>query len=494
MDIDTNNLYIFMPSSLSGDLWHVAAALILSSRYAKDDKFPFNIVVAMACTKYTPNPDLETILAKMKVDADAAQAELDAKVKPDKDTAKLLNAKISNYRKFAGSVDFQKAEKKFGSVSFNYFRNLGLETLLIEADLGSQLPSIGSLEKAIRSMPDRFFDHVYQDQKNFKYSFEDMLKQPQGKFGYKDAPIVKTDRVLPLMTATTIAINFLCHQKGNVDPERYNWLSRRMCAANVDAIEATVEKAANEKYQQLSQLVEKTLTMKTPKGEVYTRAILENYRVNRTNYQTNSNPKLSEFFKQLADAGKMAVIKIPAVNDLAWLAKLKAEEGALVFDLYGLGEGVPYPGLEARAQARFWAKVAADPRIAGIFGGRSGSIDVAGFSGMNAFFWDEPWIEWCAGLLGDTQLGINNKLNRSDAKQQIPQCLRSLQLLAIMGVGLPTDREQLDGGKLGVWQAVRKEQIEQWFSTLEVGKRFLDLGHSIYPRLPGFDVWRVVSF
>ena len=462
---ETKNLYLLLPAATSGDLWHVAAAQILSSRYAKDDGFNFNIVVAMVCSKNGHG-----------VQGSQKQVE--------------------------DQENFQKLERKVGSNSFNYFRNIGLPRLLIEVEVAQ--PSKTNLERTISGLSNKFLDDTYHAQRDLRWSFEDMLNKEEllGKFPsqHKVDETSEPSRILKLMTATTIAMNFLCHQNGSkVDGSRYTYLRQRMCTANINSTEKDVEAEANERYEKLKAVVKQLLEEKVNGQPKYKQVVLENYRTNRTNYQTDSNPTLSNFFREFAEKLQMAVIQIPAVHNTNRLVQLTDP----VFDFYGIKDGKAYPGVEARAQCRFWAKVAEDREIAGIFGGRTGSIDVSGFNGMNVFFWDEPWIEWSASSLDLTnakELGPNNKSGRSTAAKQVPQCLRSLQLLPIMAVGCPTNIRTVKGSDGApdrtFWDKIQEEQLKEWFSRLgkDPKDRNFELEKAIYPKLPEVKTWRLVSF
>ena len=67
-----------------------------------------------------------------------------------------------------------------------------------------------------------------------------------------------------------------------------------------------------------------------------------------------------------------------------------------LFDKIKLGKKWVYPGLDPLVTAGFWAAVGRRADIFGLFGGRSGSMDVASFMGVSVFWWDAPWLEVAA--------------------------------------------------------------------------------------------------
>ena len=106
------NLYIVFPGSVTGDLWHVAAAQILSSLYPVAG-FPYQLVALIAIT------------------------ELDDNKKSNKDE------------------EARNSEWKNAEVVFNYLRSISLDCLLVKC-LGS--PGKTNLETNIATQDPGLFD------------------------------------------------------------------------------------------------------------------------------------------------------------------------------------------------------------------------------------------------------------------------------------------------------------------------------------------------
>ena len=214
---------------------------------------------------------------------------------------------------------------------------------------------------------------------------------------------------------------------------------------------------------------------------------LENYRIGHVNVQTDSNINLSKQLIEYAAARGFAVISVAAVTDkfewekLVWDRQhLRANNFPViencVFDFYSKKDKLPWPGHDPRAQAYFWSFVAKDSRVFGLYGGRSGSLDIAAFSGMYTFIWDEPWVQFAAGI-ENTGLKINSK-NRKTCIGQVPQCLRSLELSAVAYIGLPkADTSEITEKK---WSAIKEIYLSSWFNKNN---------DSRYPYFPGTQRW-----
>jgi hypothetical protein len=169
-------------------------------------------------------------------------------------------------------------------------------------------------------------------------------------------------------------------------------------------------------------------------------------------------------------------------------------DGCPVLDLFNKRTNAPYPGLEPIVTSRFWNIVASQPDIFGVFSGRTGSVDVAIFNGVNVLWWDEPWLSIAArepdtmrwyGLFepdprhtGESKTFQNWTIEEltssrhprestpleqgargwlANDRDQVDQCLRCLQMAAISSVCLVNPRQQ---------PHLTVQQVEQ---RLEVG-------------------------
>jgi len=447
------NRYIIFPGEVTGDLWHVAAAQILSSEYG--------------------DPNVHYVAVIIISDAKENQASL-------KDWI-------------------------YGGITFNYLRTLGLDCLLVK--MGDKYDK-RTFEQTMYVQGEAWFDKTYQHQHDKGYQkllFKELSAlpanalnvEPTSKQGNEKVILQGNTRLIALMDATTIAVDFLYNPQAKaLDQTRWKLLGERMSAPKGGSVDETAKNLALEKFKQL----------KTLGGDGL--IIIENYRVGHVNSQTDSSPALSEFLDKWVSEiwqGKCKKVTVAAVNtqkEWEFLTGAKSKGRALL-DLYNKGTADlkwnlnnDWPGLDVRAQAYFWKLVAEDPNIVGLFGGRSGSVDIAGFCGVRVFFWDEPWIEFGTGSketgLGDATKPNDPPSSNSVAKvyEQVPQCLRSLQLAAFMSTGLPEFTVQPN------WQTVREPEISRWLKAIHSAPRNAwpgKLSEAIYPSPPAFGNWVMLN-
>ncbi|KAF2842279.1 hypothetical protein M501DRAFT_998548, partial [Patellaria atrata CBS 101060] len=458
--MDSKNLYIVLAGSTTGDLWHLAAADILAKEF--DKQFP-KIVVVIAITPL-----------KKEYQSDKGK-------------------------------ELAKEERSYGKVNFNYFQGIGLESMLVQIDYEKKEgandggPAKEDIDKIMYKQPTGWYDHLYNEYREHKLAslgFDEhkdkgLVSKPAVPFFKEET--VDSSRVLKLMNATTIAMNLLCSP--DVD-KRLAHLSSRMSSIDGKPTES-VFMEAKAKYDDLSAIIETTLSKPGKKGQKLTRVVLENYRIGHVNAGTDSTLSISDWFQELAEDRGLAVIRVLSINLNSDRGKsaMSSLEGKYVplFDLYNKNKQAAFPGIENRAQCLFWHMVANDSRIVGLFGGRSGSVDVAGFNGVSVFFWDEPWIEWAAGKKLDAEMGTYEDFStRSKAGGQIHQCLRSLQLLAIMSVGYP-EAKIGDDVKTKEWSKVRPEELHKWLVGICSKEKLPrgDIQKAIYPALAPVQTWKM---
>ncbi|KAI9848820.1 MAG: hypothetical protein M1837_006336 [Sclerophora amabilis] len=447
--------YIILPGSVTGDLWHLAAAQILSRKDPKAFKCDFVTVVAVV-----GNAKLETKEGEGKATTeDASKIEKEAEdQKKRKDT-----------------------ENRLAAISFNYLRNIGLDCCVALVD-GLEAGMAGSrmLEPVMFGQTRQWFDDLFARQdkaKSFEEILGDLETSPERA---KHAPDVgeairgrkMDEHVLPLMTATTIAMKVLLPP----DSRAILWreLSHEMSTRN-GILDKSVDTAATNKFDELKRIIAaRKDTLKEELKEKYVKpsgVLLFNYRINTINKGTNSTPQIFQQVEALAKKNGLILIKVAA-----GMPPEAIREG-IDFDIFDRLKGVPPPGIEARVTARFWSMVADDEEIVGMVGGRSGSIDVAGFNRVRCLFFDEPWLQLAAGneaaanSFGKTVYDLNK-----DADTQIPQCLRSLQLYPIIAVGLPEYTAEKD------WQRIEEYFLLGWL------KDCLEKKHrgEIFPKFEGW--------
>jgi hypothetical protein len=111
------------------------------------------------------------------------------------------------------------------------------------------------------------------------------------------------------------------------------------------------------------------------------KAVLLNRRTGELNKQHNTTDGIEAQIKELASKKNMFVIGI---------ATPKGKPGDIdLFDSAGKSQA-KQEFVDKRRTAYFWMQVSKYPKeIHGLIGGRSGSMDIAAFMGVNAFSWDE---------------------------------------------------------------------------------------------------------
>nr|POF19959.1 hypothetical protein CFP56_52208 [Quercus suber] len=412
--------YFIFPGNVTGDLWHVAAAQILS----KTCQYVAAIVISSGLNK---NDDW-----------------------------------------------------KFARVTYGYLRNIELECILIKID--DPYDKAG-FEKTAYTLGEGFFDDAYEKQSKLSdtdRTFDALAPKPPAdtqpgplRLVNIDKPVVLQGgtRLLALMNATNIAVTAL--DPSNISDRKQ--LAERLSAAEGKAVDETIKNAAMEKYDELVKLIDGP------------QIVVENYRVGHVNGRTDSNSSMSEYLYNTVQGcdEKRKVVTIVSVNDEGKWNQLRARKSPapVLFDLFNKvkregktwkWEPAEWPGLDPRAQAYFWAQVAENRNIFGVFGGRSGSLDIAGFCGVTTFFWDEPWIEFGSGK----EVFKKTKGQATIAYQQVPQCLRSLQLATFMSIGLP------EGKVNEPWSEIREQALQSWLGGTTSG---------IYPTCPDTAKWQMVS-
>ena len=439
-----DNVYIPIPGDTSGDLWHLAAAQILSSQYSQNRKFIVPVVGL---------------------------------------PAKAQKSLTDNERRMQDKT-YRQAQ-----TTFDYLTSIGLECLLMLVQVGNGVTSRANLEKALWYTKDDDYDLLYGAMQPSSFtsivqSLEPIVISPGD---LKDIWCPRAERVVHLRTATTIAMSFLEPEASRFD--RMKYLADRMYSRRSQTKDMAVEEGAQKKKQKLDKLEEEAaqknkqeldqliksdmaveaaaqkkkqsldqLIKTFQNGKVSTRIVLENWRIGEVNAQTNSNSSISEQLETLmkaVDPEKLAIIRVAAVPDQQSINKV---DWPKYLDIYGKQGNPNDPGLDARAQSRFWNLVSQDARVVGLFGGRSGSMDIAAFSGMTCFFWDEPWLPFVAGTLNDLIMAAMDKWK---ILSFVSQTLRSLELSPIMSIGLAVERD-----KAGTWKRINDDALSGWLHMI----------------------------
>ncbi|KAK1749596.1 hypothetical protein QBC47DRAFT_440205 [Echria macrotheca] len=418
-------------------------------------------------------------------------------------------------------------------------------------------------------------------------------------------------RVIDYFAATTIVAQALEGHDAAERRQRLEHLQGRMSNYHPDVLEykraeglkkggpanpqEAINRAVEAKFKELLNLVQQLPVLGCNPSDApfhprrLRRLILYNHRNHRTvNQQTNSTAEIYEAFcKTVEEVDKTStqigaggqpipeaqryeistdIIVINTTDEVFMDGAGKEPRQINLFDKLewvprqGLvkGEWVKkpnweYPGPDMFVTAGFWREVAKRGDIFGVFSGRTGSIDVAMFHGVNVFWWDEPWLEFAArdplalytyginpqdlqawtvtelqhrarpdnskdGVHVQSQkktvreiAGAQEKKDKADGipafveadednpftwvdgirelaisklpnaqktnsltagqgaytsrkKDQIPQCMRCLQLAAASWVGLPEPVLYPNPGGMDDWAEMRKVPLRQWLA------------------------------
>ncbi|MCJ1405481.1 hypothetical protein MMC11_008709 [Xylographa trunciseda] len=265
----------------------------------------------------------------------------------------------------------------------------------------------------------------------------------------------------------------------NVGVGRLKLLADSMTTLSADFKQSNEARIVNELSQVMGRLNSAIQSnfKTTPKMPVF-----KNYRKGPANAQTDSNPVLSGDFATLAGEYGMAVLQINAGQGADFSNK--------IFDLYNKNskDKQPFLGIDPVTQARFWQETASEKPYAelrldiqwfGVYGGRSGSIDLAAFCGAHCFFRDEPWLRY-AWANPDALTSLGTLGRTKDLDGQIPRCYRSMGLYPIVAIGHPKPIS-IDNKLVQQWQAIGDE-LGQWLGG-KVTKG------SLYPAAPQQKGW-----
>jgi hypothetical protein len=258
------------------------------------------------------------------------------------------------------------------------------------------------------------------------------IPPPNSAAADEEAPDVATaglDPVLHLWHSSTIMMKAFEKHLSFTTPEAFTKQYGELCpklAGGTTTPPAVVQQAKNQ-----FALLEKMFTEKP--------AVLFNHRIGKVNTQHNSNMALLEQVQKLSTAAGFSFIVIAAGVDKPTLAKLKIalKKGATpVFDLFMVETDAPR--VDKRYVAQFWKLVAGaqtPKKVFGLIGGRSGSMDIASFMGVNCFSWDEMPAAFGipSGLLAHPSVSKQVKQRIGDTSDatgvQFPQFMRLLNQL-----------------------------------------------------------------
>ncbi|KAI8955364.1 hypothetical protein F4801DRAFT_601905 [Xylaria longipes] len=470
----TKDVFIPLFGQFGGDVWHVAAAEILGEyartgkQYVKD---PFERLAFRTCItvnhvdeamqavsvrrarvtwKYLASLGLKPILLRAP---DKSRVELDT-INDDLtwDECNMRYKKQNELQRNNEELDrdqefIQRLDEEFVQTVL-YDLPPALKPSLESGPRKQEylLPLLASTSVVISQMKYLGFSEA----KRSKYIWNSVLLKPSA-FGYSD------NDWLIITNATVLGIRLSGARPEGEVPRRV----REQAGQKFRLLKAKIWQIRNE--------------INNLKG-----VVLFNFRTGDVNHQHDSNVDIFHNFRAEAEKRKLAVIAIPQMHASDWDStkrELKQKSDGLqqpitpykrdwVFDLLDVDKPGSPQELDNRVKACFWYLVAVhlqtnsdvsvgpdmynqDRCVHGIVGGRSGSMDLPAFVGMNAFSWDEPNLT----MIKDRNLPEQGFWTKKHYASQFPQMLRLLNEYPIMTTGFldakGSTTENIDAKKEG---------------------------------------------
>ncbi|KAK3326826.1 hypothetical protein B0H66DRAFT_551767 [Apodospora peruviana] len=404
----TQTVFLTLPGTCTGDLWHHAAAQILHEAYGSK---PY---------------DLITVLGT-----------------------------ISEERDFNHSI-------RRAPAVFNYFRQIRAPCVLARISY----PDGGEFEfseKMLDADSDQLL-RLFREQQQAPHFKEEPFEvlwpkleiiQPDMK-----APEHKT---LHYFLSTTIAMQSL-----SLEIDREERVARLVrlgdALAGGSSIDDEIDRDVSRKIDELRTLIA------LKRSSTNARILLYNWRGPSTYPGHASLPSHLSQVTDHASRHGMLVIRVAAGVSGDEIQDTDLD----LFDARAAGSSTIR---DKRFTARFWRRVARelDSEVFGLIGGRSGSVDVAAFVGLNCYEWDEPVFNIAAAAAAAQDEG---PLKKEYVDMQVPQYLRLLNQCSVVSVGL-LDVASHDLDK-GVFTRLEETELDRWLGG-EVG---------VYPPFPDNDCAR----
>ncbi len=422
----TGHAYIAWYGTLTGDIWHVAAAQILSE-YIKANtsaRHPFPNHAIRACLtimRYdkrkvqgvTPIPPF---VAVQPSDEPAPPQD------PDPNRDLFYGEEVEQ-----GSPGAEAPCVMRGRKSWRYLKSIGLNASLamVQDRMGQTAVALANSKLSAeqvdrwyvehRNAPDTDFDPIMAQRVNATQSVNDWMRGtgPAGD-----------PRLIDLLASTSVVMQMMQYL-GRAEAQKI--LGYRLSGGA--RLDPTARDLAHRKVRDLCQMIDGATTASggKPSG-----IVLFNYRIGDVNLQHNANSTiLGQVCEAAAAPGKNFVtIVIPQMASNLY-ARHKADiesKTRYVFDLLDVNSRST-DFMNDTAKAYFWhlvasflqgpnsplgtpgvppvaiLKNAARPKVVGLVGGRSGSTDLPGFVGLRVYSWEEPMLTALGPNSGPTNKG-----------------------------------------------------------------------------------------
>ncbi|KAI0123650.1 hypothetical protein BJ170DRAFT_598854 [Xylariales sp. AK1849] len=407
---DHQVVFLSLPVTCTGDLWHHAAAQILHSAHQQTAPY-----------------DLITVLGA-----------------------------VSEERDFHQSVTRAPAV-------FDYFTRIGVPCALARISF----PDGGETEFSDRmlAVDEQHYLKIAQAQKEYPKPFDVLWPQLE-TFDSEPRQVTRNalghreprTSILHYFLSTTIAMQSLSM---DISRERRNAHIHELREAlgRISTGDDDIEQNVSRKVAELRSLIIRRRSSESPES-ANARVLLYNWRGPSTYSGHAGLPSHLEQISWHARLHGMLVIRVAAGVPACVIQETD-------LDLFDTKRSNAVR--DKRFTARFWTFVQQMPEVFGLIGGRSGSIDIAAFVGMNCFEWDEPIFNIAAGI---PEIGRHPLPSREYIEMQLPQYLRLLNQCSIVNVGL-LDVTSYDT-KTNIFTSLMAEELDRWLSG----------EFNVYPQFP----------
>ncbi|KAK3387987.1 hypothetical protein B0H63DRAFT_448771 [Podospora didyma] len=410
-------VFLTLPATCTGDLWHHAAASILHEAHKSQERSSgYTLVTILGIeTKDDPGgvrraPAVHDFLRHIRVLC------LVARMSNSHDNSEQESHSLSNMMLAVGAEQYLPLLQAQG----------GFDTLFTE--LWPTLDTIPTTTKSPRMRPT--IDSI-------------------ANYG----------RPLHYYLSTTIAMQHLSlkltkHERAT----RVTNLAAALGFANTPEDDLLLEKQTSTKIHELTSLIAKKRLSAGPEF-ASAKIVLINWRGPSTYPGHATLPSHLSQIEAHARAHNMLTLNVAA-------GVPGSEIGDMDFDLFD-ARADSTAIRDKRFTCRFWHTVRQDlggEDVFGLIGGRSGSVDVAAFVGMNCFEWDEPVFDIAAAAADgdDGEMKLLPQLSRAYLEEQVPQYLRLLNQCSVLSVGL-LERNSYDA-KSGVFMRLEIKELDRWLS------------------------------
>lgn len=368
---DNNIVILTLPGTCTGDLWHHAAAQILSASYAKTI-----VVIALGA--------------------------------------------ISEER------DFNESVRRAPAI-FDYFRQIGVPCVLARISL----PHGGETDfnEKMLDISAHQYNHLMQSQQDSPESFARLWPKLQAMDSNSTSGNQQAQsKALHYFLSTTIVMQYLSLEMSQAErSHRITKLGNLLGGSTTDHYDSEIQQDVDRKIRELSALIASIRASAAPEF-AKAQVVLFNWRGPSTYPGHASLPTHFTQITEHAHRYGLLVIRIAAGVSGDEIQDTDFD----IFDARGTGNSIR----SKRFTPRFWARVARDlgDSVLGLIGGRSGSVDVAAFCGLNCFQWDEPVFNLAAAEPGELE-GLELP-SKDYVDMQVPQFVRLINQRSILNIGL----------------------------------------------------------